>query len=734
MAQDFARYSKISRQTQSRGMVVLRIPTETLLPGFLERFCQKAVQCLDAGQPLDDLQRQLDVHQLDDDALSAREWLPEDPPSPLPDVQTLADLERSAAVAEDMTAEQGAWRDEFRDLEDRAREAATDFTQRAESALNDAHQDHGPRPLRQLYATIVRRLGKTRQEVRAKIEKQRMTIFASSAQERLRATAGQLRRFARFRGSFKKLLLKIRPNAPLLLWMDDARRSRIKRVLDELNHVRTERYAYLRLLAQRDLLDELLGRSGRPGRLDALLYSVNRQEQLFERLAEAFTPRTNNTPAPGGTELLLVDGPDTVINPKTGRTMYDLYTDRIRRCGASPEQWARQLRTEGLIVDGRPCLPHDWVHFDVDRLARHLRTAAETYLGYQSPGTPVDLRHPQTPYEQIAAVMPTDAELCPLLERIVPALVARSAPYATFRPIAGAPVKPHCLLLCHPTIRAALEPLLLTQLKLSDPKNYRAYATRNPHVVILTQFALDIPGGALTGLWQWMSIANEAHRRGVCRPHCDRRDVPEVRYLDKRVRDHNDCREMFMAARKVGLLTPVGDPVTGYALARSDPRVDHLFAPHRLVPQWHDACSFHNLLNQGQQFVEFVQRVFPRLTTFRQLAHRLAGQLDAETVAEELVDLGILQRGAAPRYRINYIPPIDALGRLPEGLYASEPGERAGLPEDDFIMALLNKDLDLLYNILRWGLCDAVQLGQLSNNDAPRSVLQFLDQLKTLDA
>ena len=292
------------------------------------------------------------------------------------------------------------------------------------------------------------------------------------------------------------------------------------------------------------------------------------------------------------TDLLLADDIQTVVDPSTRRTIEDLYDDRLEALSVTPEHWAQSLRRDGLVIGARAYLPHDWNHVGAATVARHLEAAAKRYLGYpNSPGFP-EVKPPQTAYEHLAAVTMLAPELSGLLGQIMPTLVRRSGPYATYRPIAGAEPQVHAFLYCHPGQRKAWKDLFRNEFAIADDANAAAYGIRDSHRIMLYRVALAIPGGAHRGLSKWMADANEGYRTNVAKPLYNRRDYPEQRLLGMRVKSHADAEQLFAAAEKARLVHPIGNPPTGFVLSRPDPRVDDLFRCVQIVPDWHDAKFF----------------------------------------------------------------------------------------------------------------------------------------------
>ena len=718
-------YAHPSRQTRSAGFLTLRLPfADRLAPQYLARFLGRTCAHLAAGSQPDNVLRELDSAGLQDETLSMVEHFLASRPPHVEWNGRQPDLLRLAALAEDLSCDNGDWRQRCADLGEIAEQAVSELLSRAGIFSQEVLRCHGSVGAQLALTKIRQKLDQARHEIQAELDQYPLGTWSPSRSEELRQAAVHLRRYARPRKPLARLLVRFRPQSRYSWLLDEAQRSRIGRIVTLLNTAWAARHRLASLQARRDALNNLCGRPGNTGSLDKHLDIVRRHDEHLATLAqccEASCVRPSHRLA---TELLLADNIQTVIDPRTRRTIEDLYDDRLETLGITPEHWAQLLRRDGLVIGGRAYLPHDWNHLDPATVGRQLEAATKRHLGYpDSPGFP-EVKPPQTAYEHLAAVTMLDPELSGLLNQIVPTLVRHTAPYATYRPIAKAEAQVHAFLYCHLAQRKEWRGLFQNEFAIADDANAAAYGIRDPHRIILCRVALAIPGGALHGLSQWMAVANEGYRMNVAKPLYNRRDYPEQRLLAKRVKSHADAEQVFAAAEKSRLVHAIGNPPTGFVLARPDPRVNDLFQSARIMPDWHDAQFFFGLVKDNSDFGIFVQQVFPHLVDFPQTQLRLAGEHDLDFVAGELVKLGILDRNPAGQYRLARTPTA-TLASTPAGVYSADSSVVTGLDRDRFVAALYSHDE--LYNILFFAIRDAWQRHELSENDVPASVRQFQD-------
>jgi len=721
-----AQYRRIPQQAQSGGVVILRLPIQRLWREYVARFVSQGLAWLGEGRLLDDVHCHLDEAGLSEGTLSLSDRLPDrlTETSQYTWDGRLADLARLAAASEDLASDSGQWQDQFAYLAELAEQGVADILSGCQTLVAEVLQTHGPAAGRQVLTEVSAALERARQESLHEIDEHHAKYWPASRSPELRMVGESLRHAARPRGRFVPLLRRIPPALAGRLALTDAQRRAIHRHVTTLNAAQADRYRLALLKARRRALDELLGLPGRPGRLSRLSAAIEAQAGCLHDLAQPFAAAQREPRRRRPVELLLVATIQTVIDPRTKRTLADLYDERLRQAGYSSQDWAGGLAAEGLVIHGQVSLPHQWPQLDRTALTASLSRSALQYLGLQRPEAEAHFAKAQGAFQCLAGVTMLDEALTGLVDHILPLVIARARPYATCRPISGTQLPDLTFLYCHSLQRPAwLEKLPF--LKHADDAPVAEYAISDPYTVILCQHRLGIPAGALRGLSAAMATAAKGYEAHDVRPFDDRHNYPEHRLLDSRPKDQDTAQRLFDAATKAWLVLPVGEPASGYVLAYCDPRLDHLFTPRAYISVTAGAEFFHQVLKTRPEFAVLVRAALPSLTEFHKTRVRLADENNAECVALELVDLGILRRIPTGQYQMAFLPSAGAFGG-PAELYTVECGPTTGLPCDRFVAAL--QDNDLLFNVLFWAVRDAWQQGRLSAHDVPAFVREFQDE------
>ncbi len=725
-----ARYNRVPQQAQSAGVAILRLPIQRLWPEYLVRFARQGLVWLGEGRLLDDVHRRLEETGLTEEALSLSDCLPER----LPEASHYkwdgrqADLARLAAVSQDLASDSGLWQEQFAYLGELADQGTADIVSACQTLVARVLRSHGPAAGRQVLTEVSATLERARQDSLHRIDEYRAKCWPASRSPELRIVGESLRQAARTRGHLVPLLARFLPALAGRLALSETQRAAIRRHVRTLNTAQADRYHLAILKARRSALEELLGLPGRPGRLSQLFAAVESQVDCLHDLSRLVAAAQPQPARRRPVELLLVDTIHTVINPNTKQTLADLYEERLRQAGYNSQHWANRLAAEGLVICGQVYLPYQWPQLDRPNVVRHLFRSAQHYLGLSRPESAGQPPKPHAALQCLAGVTMLHEALKGLVDQILPLVIARSRPYATCRPIRGAQLPDLTFLYCHPAQRAAwLEKL--PYLQHADEATAAAYSIRDPYVLILSQHRLGIPAGALHGFSSAMATAAKGYLAHNTVPFRNRHDYPEYRLLGSRPKDHVAAQHLFDAVVKARLVLPVGAPATGYVLAYSDPRLDHLFAPRTHVPVIAGAEFFHQALQTRAEFAVLVRVAVPRLTEFHEMRVRLASENNSECVAAELVAQGVLKQTPTGQYQMAFLPPTSAFGGLAD-LYTVDIGVTIGLPRDHFIAAIQNNDL--LYNVLFWGVRDAWYTGRLSDNDVPTFVREFQDDEEIL--
>jgi len=252
------------------------------------------------------------------------------------------------------------------------------------------------------------------------------------------------------------------------------------------------------------------------------------------------------------------------------------------------------------------------------------------------------------------------------------------------------------------------------------------YRVKHPHIVILCQFALAVPLGALKSLPRWVHQGNLLRKAKKFPSIYNPRDYPELRRLPFRPTDYDDSVQLFHAALKCHRIAPIKNTnPQRYSLLGAEDRLRMLFAPDVFEPAWQIA-DFWKAQLSNPVFIQFVETSFTGLGNFRGEAQKLAHEQDADFVAKQLVARGVLVQGPGGHYQVTFTP-ARMTANVPDQLYRPKTGPLVGQTEDEFVAAL--RANDELYNAAFQPVCDAVTFGLLSLNDMPAFARWYLETL-----
>jgi len=716
----------VCRYIDSSGAAELRLPAHEFYSQYRASFAVRGLDLIASGTSTEELQGELETYELDERALSLAEWFEGSRPSPHNWDGSLGQLKQLAVTAHDLQSNHGVWRDEFKELALTVRkDAVSDLVQRMSRASQGLNQRHGHAGVRQLRSELFRRFQTQRDQVAQELAVLEADGWSNSESEQLLVAGQRLERFSRHPSGLLRIFSKLRPNARVTWLMNSSQRRQAARAVGRINDAAEVRYQMMFLDAQLDTLDEILGTGTKQGALDRVTKVADDTERFFNLLKAALESQTPPKPQAKVTKLLLADNINTTVDPTSGRTFRDVYDERVARAGCTLQDWAKKLWTEGLRIEDRLCLPHQWPDHHVGTVVESINVSLDEYFGAKKEDPQIDIFHPQAGFEHFAAVTLLDVELRILLTDKLEELARRSKPRITHEPIVGAPAVDLAFMWCFPAHRRKWQKLLQNRVEITDDGNDSAYELPSPYEVKVLQSALAIPPGAVKEFKRWIAVSNEALAKHKLSDSEFRKvQAMEQRLLKSRVKSNEDCRQLFAAAKKAALVCHVGNN-GHFILSKPDPRFLDVFATITLDPEWHDAGYFFEQLNNGPQFEEFVQREFSNLQNFAEIAEYLRAENDAIRVADELVNVGVLRRNGTAQYCVTQLPSIASAYRPPR-LYSQKVGAIRGLTHDEFV-AQLGHDDDL-YNVAFWSVLDAFQLGHLSKNDVPASILEMDEQ------
>lgn len=717
-----ALYSRPPRQVHSHASVELRLPFARLLDLYLPRFLQQTVDLLATGYRVPNVERLLEVEQL---RTAWLQWLDADlagTPPALSFAPRLSRVHDTAAVLNDLASDEGTWTQEIRDSLSAIPDTAQCLVERLHTALRTILEQDGPEAARQLIEFFMDNLAEERETLSPQHERFLRGAWTAGRRADLRATAERLREITANVSWWKRGLHKIAPKLTRSLLLSDIDKYHLRKAIDQANDAYRDRHQAMTHQVRLEVINQLLGKDDQPGLLVREFLRIQQQIAVLQSFAG-----TAPLPSPASsdpTTIELVNNLDTVIDTQSGLTFGDHWDHCLESAGFNPESFAQRVRSHGLMVNGRRYRVDEWCQIVPEARASAMMAAVRHYFGADEIDRPLRYDDPVFPIDHLAAVKLTDKALRPLINQRVPELNRLIAHFAPNHPIAEADPRQMVFLYCEASQRTAWHEYLGMNTKLTIPEKHGSepYHLDNPHVLVLINATLGIPGGTLMGYQRWTATGNRARREHPQPPLFPRSDYKETRLIDERDNSSTACEHLFDAGRKCGAIFVVSQSAPErFATSRPDDRVDHLFARQRMAPSWESPEHFHGLLQNGSAFVMFVERQF-KLGDFRHFAERLRQEHDAERVAQSLQQLNVIERNRVGQCRI-----LCAHDGLPDGLteqlYEAQDMQLVGLERHEFTAAL-QRDHDL-HNLLFWSVLDAFQLGELVESDVPASIRDY---------
>lgn len=710
MSYSATKYAFVPQAGRSEGNATLAWPIGKLLRDYLDDFARHTAVSLQTSAPAPQIDALLEEARLSSDALSGDEWFSDTAIRIEKALQSASSLLKAAASAEDIASDNGSWREEIdaqlKILEEEAELAILD---RLRDQITSLRRTHGNQTAYAFWTLVVRQI----QTYQAELANAR-PVWSADDSHKLREIGASLRRAVPtgWKAKSLKYLTGDIPIPKLLGRAEMAKLQRQGRTLDDLAKKRVEQRCWHSKTAH---FASLLGSSSIPGELDRLLQPILDDEKLFQ----AVDAQLQSTERPLGSSesgdiIWIVQSLDDVIDRSRARTVRDLFNERAERAGWTPERLAARIRENGLVVDGRPVSCDILNQYASHQIAQSLLEETTRALGDPQSAHP---NPPVSAVDFIAQLTLSSNELRPRVITLNETWVARSQPRVIVNELAGVVVHQRAYLLCAAEDRPGLEALLSAEEP--TPNTNGEFTTTNPYKAQLIQARLAAPVGASREHWKWRSAANAQLKTGIVAMRFDLRSVPETRYLHKRVRNRNDCKNLFNANRTTGDVYEVLAGSGRFALTRHDPRLMHYFAPVQFTPCWQSPRFFASLLQSGGPFLDLMQVAHSEIPKLRAKLSQLAKVSDPDRIAEALATFGILEVRRGQCRLIHTVSKPWA--GLPAGVYDEHFGQVVGLAEDAFVAQLL--DCDLLYNVLFCSALDQFELGRLTKVDVPPSVV-----------
>lgn len=718
MLTSVTKYTGLPRSGRSLGMSSLQLPLDTLVNQFTFEFIDRTLLLVLRGEPLRQASDLLEEHGLAEGSLTLKNVFDGCYPAEALWDRTLGGVGSLLAEAEDLCAEDGTWTETRSVL----REAAEDFLDGIGKRLCDlkhrVDREFGLPATVQLFSMVRRQLQNTQEKMKAdRPDRIRREIPAVETE------IGRVSPILKSRGILLRTCSRNFPAIPIDRILGDRQRLAINRLTRFLNELQSRRLGQLEHMARRHVLDDLLGNERKPGILADLEADIHQSQECFAILMKS--ARTVKPQAVDNVyRVNIVDSVDTVLDPATEKTVGDLYFSMASEAGRTPQKLARQLRQRPLKIGRRMLWPDQWHEAEPDALMAALERTVRRYLGCDDADRPLQPAEPRTAMDHIARIDLLHKSLRPRLNSALTDVLERSRPYLDAEPIAGVEEIVQNFLFSYPPHRKRWLKILQNQTTIAEPANAEAYALRHPYRLDILGYQLAAPVGAMRATHKWSIMSRRAERRGIVKPHVDRRQFAEIRVLAERTRSMDDCRELFLAGKRANVITRVGDRQR-YAINRDDERLRELFAPSTWSAAQITGETVQALLRHDVRFTDFLAQLNPRQTDLRAVLGRLKLQDNCEAITDELTRRKVMLESGG-RFYVSAAfraRPLDA----PRQLLKRSPGALRGLSEQEFLTALLNHDL--LYSIVFFGVQDAWQLGWISETDVPASVVEYTHRL-----
>ena len=542
-----------------------------------------------------------------------------------------------------------------------------------------------------------------------------------SINDRIRALSSPEKRV---RSLLKRPNLKLRfasrvnDRIPVSALFSARQRKQVFKLIDAGNRLQQARFQRLLQPVERNLLRRIIGDEHSTGWLQELKEEIINSKAVFDLLAETLSSQEDHRPTESVTRLLLVDGMETVLNCQSGHTVLDEFRQRARTVGRTSPQLAQYLLKNGVTIDGRRLLPHQWQDVPIQTLSNELLSVTERFLGCHDDRKPLNPYEPKSAADACAQLHILHPMLLQRLQTLLPILVERSMPYAEFQRLQGERKNTQSFLFCDPSHRKRLiEMLSLQTVTIAEGSRAETYATGHPYSLLLLQIQICAALGTMPAVHRWSQLNNRMIHNEQVEPLEKRFRYPEVRMLTERVRDDEDSRTLFNAAKVAGAVVEI-ESTGRWTIVQSDLRLTELFAPSSWVPRWLSATEILVLLQSDSDFPAFLVGQFLSVRNLRPVLERLKLENNARAVAEELVQTGVL-RSKGGRYSLK-ASFTSKPKRAPRELVQRKSGETTGLTEEMFLTALATHDL--LYTTLFFAVMDAWQLNEIATREVPNSI------------
>lgn len=714
------KYSNVASPGRSAGCVEIEIPIAFLIEQYTISLLLQTLELLQRGTTIDDVDEFLSGHGIGEGTLGFSGFATGARPPAVKWDGTFGGLQRVVQSIDDLCQENGEWREGVDAILDEARDFETLFIQTLQQAVAAAHVEHGLAAATQLVANVISALRGTRDRIVGEGD-QVVGPLVKAVGQPLQRVQGLIRRPGKHVQAFTRLL----PKQSIRCLLKAGQKKLIRKLTDTAGRLQNARFHHLTRRSALKVLDRLVGNVSETGRLHELLNDLDEDAAIFTTLGSGISELRKADISPTVTKIPIVTGLDTVLDHESGRTVSDEFQERAARAGRTAHNLARHIHRNGVTIRKERVMPHKWSEADPSQLQEKLLALSRKYLGCEDPNRTLDMVDPKSAADHFSRLQLLHPILRHRLHDALKAAQQRSAPYAEFGELAGVKENIQTFVFCFKTQRPEYIKLLERQDgSIAEAERASEYSTQHPYSILLLQYRIAAPIGAMPALHRWSILAARAELKGRVKSMEPRSKHSETRHFKDRIHCLSDCRDLFNAASKVGLVMSVGS--TGkFALTMDDHRLTAMFAPPKWQANAVPGSRFLELLKEDDDVKTFLTRQFTNDPDLRVVLARLKNEHDDAKVTDELVRRNVLKPEKG-RFAVNAVFSTNPRW-APRELVTQVAGPLIGIDEDDFITQLYENDL--LYTVLFFGVMDEWQLRELSESDVPTSVIEFVNDL-----
>lgn len=705
----------VPKNARSTGAVELFVPLNHLLPQFARRTLLDSLSYLRKGKGITDIERHLEDEGVSADLLQLNEIANCTTPPDLKWDGTSPGLLKLQRQVDDFKSNDGSWRESLTAYLPDTGEFEARLQKQVTTTVSQFHARFGVEAALQVIAFIETKISNK--------QKQREQAGLPSITDLIRSITQpekRVRTLIKRPGRPVQLAGKINDRIPIPMLYSARHRKQIQKFVDAGSELQKARFQRLLCPVLSDATQRVLGDGDSLGWLQEFTEVLTNSQSVFDMVTETLKADKGSSLSASASRLPLVEGLNTVLDRQSGHTVLDEFRQRASTVGRTPRKLAQHLLKDGVTVDGRTLLHHQWSDVPAQTLSDALLVATQRFLGCHDIHAPLNPSEPKTAADAIAQLSILHPVFRHRLQVMLRLVVERSTPYAEFDRMHRERTNVQSFLFCDPSHRKQLvEMLSLQTVTVAEARRVDTYATAHPYSMLLLQHRICAALGTMPAVQRWAQLSNRMIRNGQIQPLEKRCRFPEVRMLTERVRDDADCRKLFEAAKLAGAIVET-ESTNHWTVTQSDLRLTELFAPSKWVPRRLSAANILSLLKDDSDFLAFLIGKFLSVRNLSTVLEQMAQEHNAGAVAERLAKLGVL-RSNEGRYSVNTT--FDSFPRrAPREIIRRLQGKTKGLSEEVFLTALANHDL--LYNVLFFAVMDAWQLNEIPTHKVPDSIKQ----------